>query len=97
MLRALAFIEAQHGFYLWPAYISTSQNHLADDLSHDNLVAFLLKVPDANKDPNQPSTPLLNLLLDFEADWISLSWRYQFADILKGVLHCQPDAHTTQQ
>ena len=38
MLRTLAFVEARHAFSLRPEYINTKDNHLADDLSRDNLV-----------------------------------------------------------
>ena len=40
LLRALAFVEAQHAFHLQPEYIDTRANHLADDLSRDNLPSF---------------------------------------------------------
>jgi hypothetical protein len=81
MLRALAFIEARFRFHLQPLYITTRANHLADDLSRDNLSAFLLKVPDANKAPDLPSAPLQALLLDPHADWLSPPWRHLFKDI----------------
>ena len=81
MLRALAFIEARYGFHLQPLYISTRSNHLADDLSRNNLSSFLLKVPDANRVPDNPSPSLLGLLLDPDVDWISQRWRRQFRDI----------------
>ena len=37
MLRTLTFIEARHSFSLRPEYISTTDNHLVDDLSRDIL------------------------------------------------------------
>ena len=49
MLRTLAFIEASHSFALSPQYISTTDNHLADDLSRNCLSSFLSKVPDADR------------------------------------------------
>ena len=54
LLRVLAFVEAQHAFHLQPAYIDTRANHLADDLSRNDSISFLLKVPWADKQP----TPL---------------------------------------
>ena len=51
LLRALAFIEAHHGFHLQPLYINTKLNHLADDLSRNNLPSFLTKVPLADRHP----------------------------------------------
>ena len=83
MLWALAFIEARHRFVLQPMYISTKLNHLADDLSCDNLDSFLSKVPVASQTPNRPSSPLLNILLDLQMDWVSPRWLRQFADIFR--------------
>ena len=51
MLRCLFFIEACYGFELSSAYIATRANHLADDLSRNNLSSFLSKVPLARKSP----------------------------------------------
>ena len=83
MLRALAFVEVHHRFILRTVYIDTMSNHLADDLSRDNMSSFLSKVPQANRLPDHPSTPLLNLLLDPELDWVSEQWRHQFGGIFE--------------
>ncbi len=85
LLRCLAFVEAEHQCHLHPIYIDTRANHLADDLSRDNLCSFLFKVPRANRRPSQVSTPLLNILLDQPADWTSPSWRHQFGAISRQV------------
>ena len=45
LLWVLAFVEAQHAFHLQSAYIGTRANHLADDLSRNDSISFLLKVP----------------------------------------------------
>ena len=45
LLWVLAFVEAQHAFHLQLAYIDTRVNHLADDLSRNDSISFLLKVP----------------------------------------------------
>jgi hypothetical protein len=37
LLRCLVFIEATHQCFLHPIYIDTKSNHLADDLSRNNL------------------------------------------------------------
>ena len=57
MLRTLAFVEARHMFSLRPQYISTTDNHLADDLSRDKFASFLAKVPmqTPGKRPSPPS------------------------------------------
>ena len=44
MMRALVFVEARRSFHLRPQYISTKVNHLADDLSRNNLPSFLTKL-----------------------------------------------------
>ncbi len=78
LLRCLAFVEAQNQCHLHPTYIDTRSNHLADDLSRDNMSSFLAKVPEADSLPARVSRPLLNTLLDRQADWMSPSWRRQF-------------------
>ena len=85
LLRCLVFIEAHFDCFLHPEYIDTKQNHLADDLSRDNLPSFLSKVPGAAHSPAKTSRPLLDLLLNPQADWISLPWRRQFSDTFKVV------------
>ena len=71
MLRTLAFIEASSSFALCPQYISTTDNHLADDLSCDCLSSFLSKVPDADRRETSLPGPLVVLLLDPTLDWTS--------------------------
>lgn len=78
LLRCLVFVEAHLGFYFQPAYINTKANHLADDLSRNNLSSFLSKVPEANPQPTPLPVPLLDLLLDKRADWISPLWSHRF-------------------
>ena len=78
LLRCFVFLEARDGFYLHPIYIPSASNHLADDLSRDNLTSFLLKVPTAKAEPALVSQPLLEALLDPQAEWTSHSWRSRF-------------------
>ena len=85
LLRSLVFVEAHFHFHLHPLYITTSANHLADDLSRDHLPSFLLKVPQADRGPSPVSRDLLDLLLDPQADWISRHWCRQFDAIFKEV------------
>ena len=75
LLCCLVFIGASLGFFTVPAYINTKANVLADDLSRNNLAAFLLKVPHADRAPTPISPQLLELLL---ADWNSQIWRPRF-------------------
>ena len=79
MLWTLAFVEARHTFSLQPQYISTTDNHLADDLSRDKLASFLTKVTTATRLP----TLLVDLLLDPSLDWTSPCWLLQFSDIFR--------------
>ena len=84
LIRNLVFIEAFWGFCVYPKYINTHDNHLADDLSRNRLSSFFSKVYKAAKIPAQipqPTfvpLPLLWLLLDQTADWISPHWSHQF-------------------
>lgn len=80
LLRCLTFLEARHD--LTSEYISTLDNHLANDLSRDRLSCFLQKTTDPDLLPSQIPHTLLPLLLDPEADWTSQLWRRQFRDIL---------------
>ena len=83
LLRCLVFLEAHFQCYLHPTYINTKANHLADDLSRNNLPSFLLKVHGADPHPTPLSLPLLDLLLDPQADWISPHWRRQFNSTIR--------------
>lgn len=94
LLRCLAFVEAHHGCYLTASYIDTKANHLADDLSRNHLSSFLSKVPRANPRPAPVSLPLLDLLLDPQADWTLLSWHRPFSTIFSRVQHRPLTRHT---
>ncbi len=83
LLRCLVFIEAHFDCHLCPTYISTKDNHLADYLSRNNLSSFLFKVPTANSSPSPISKPLLDLVFNSRADWISTLWRQQFRDTFR--------------
>ena len=97
LLRALAFIEARHGFHLQPLYINTKLNHLADDLSRNNLPSFLTKVPLADRHPAHLPPLLLSLLLDPELDWTSPRWQHQFSDIFRTVSPHRQEGPTIRQ
>lgn len=81
LLWCLAFIEAHFRCYMEPTYIDTKSNHLADDLSRNNIASFLLQVPQAHPHPTPISPHLLELLLDPRADWTSPRWQLQFSTI----------------
>lgn len=83
LIRCLVFVEAHYRFFFRPSYINTKANHLADDLSRNHLLSFLSKVPSADQQPVPVCWPLLDLLLDPQADWISQTWQHQFRAIFK--------------
>ena len=85
LLRCLVFVEAHTQCFLHPTYIDTKANHLADALSRDHLSVFLSKVPGVDPQPSPVSLPLLDLLLDPQADWTSPIWRQQFSTSLRRV------------
>ncbi len=64
LLRCLVFVEANFGCHLRSEYIDNRQNHLANDLSRNNLSSFLSKVPEASRTPHPTSGPLLDLLMN---------------------------------
>ena len=43
LLRCLVFVEAHFKCHIYLAYINTHLNHLADDLSRNNLLSFPIK------------------------------------------------------
>ena len=85
LLRCLVSVEAAHNGFIHPIYINTKANHLADDLSRDNLASFLAKVPDANPCLTTVPWTLLDLLLDPKADWLLPDWRHQFSSTFRAV------------
>lgn len=82
LLQCTVFVEAH---YLSPTYINIHMNHLADDLSRNNLSSFLSKVPYASPHASLIPIPLHDLLLNKEADWTSPTWHQQFSTILNRV------------
>lgn len=81
LLRNLVFVEAHFRFHMYPLYINTLANHLADDLSRNCISSFLSKVPQAHRSPSPVPAQLLSLLLNPQAEWTSLQWRRQFSAI----------------
>ena len=90
LLCTLVFVEAHFGFQFYPVYVETHTNHLADDLSRNNCSSFLSKVSHARLDPSLVPPPLLHLLLDPRADWVSPLWRRRFSGIFSRVLPNPP-------
>ena len=97
LLRNLVYIEALSGFYIAAEYIDTHANHIADDLSRNRVSSFLLKVPQASPTPTSVPAPLVDLLLDHQADWTCQQWQLQFRHILTRVWPNQHKSHTRQQ
>ena len=78
LICCLVFIKARLRCYLTPTYVSTHDNHLADDLSRNQLSSFLSNVPSADQLPTPIPQPLLELILDHQADWSSVAWTSRF-------------------
>ena len=83
LLRCLAFTEANINCHLSLVYMDTRANHLADNLSCNLAYSFLSKVPEVDPGPTPISLPLLDLLLDQEADWTSPHWCHLFSDTFR--------------
>ncbi len=94
LLRCLVFVEGYFGCYIVPEYINTRNNHLADNLSRNLLPSFFSKVPEACCYPTPTSRQLLDLLLNLQADWISLQWCRQFSTIFRRVCTVHSQAKT---
>ena len=81
MLQCLFFIKAHHHLHLSATYISTFDNHIAEDLCRNCVASFFSKVPHMDPRPT-PSPPVLpSLLLKPQLDWVSHAWINQFKDI----------------
>ena len=78
LLHSLVLVEVHLQCYLYPTYIDTKANHLADSLSQ----LFLSKVLSDNAHPAVVSTLLLDLLLDLQAYSTSPIWRQYFRNII---------------
>ena len=51
LLRCLVFVEAHYWCHLHPMYIDTRSNHLADDLSRNNLSSLFIQGPRSRPPP----------------------------------------------
>ena len=71
LLRTVVFTEARLNCSLFPSYIDTRANHLADSQSRNVTSHFFSQVQSADKQPTPVSAPLVDLLLNQEADWTS--------------------------
>ena len=94
LLRNLAFIESLYSFHLHAEYIDTHTNHIADDISRNNLSSFFLKVPRAYPSPSPIPRELPHLLLNQQASWISPHWRQLFINTLNKASPPQPTRPT---
>ena len=97
MLRCLFFIEAHYQFQLSPLYLSTHDNHVADDLSRNRVTSFFTKVPGADPRPTPIPPQLIQLLLDPQLDWVSPAWTRRFSAIIAWDLPSQRVEHTAQR
>ena len=82
LLHSLVLVEVHLQCYLYPTYIDTKANHLADSLSHNYVRLFLSKVLSDNAHSDVVSTLLLDLLLDLQAYSTSPIWRQYFRNLV---------------
>ena len=86
LLRCLTFFEVSSSFRMISVHIAGVQNTLADDLSRDNLPAFLEAVKGATlHSQSVPPQPLLDMIVNSKPDWTSLHWRKMFRGTLNTV------------
>lgn len=74
LLRCLAFLEAEHSFYLFATHIRGVANTLTDALSRDKQTLFHSLHPQANREPVAIPASLLDVLIVSKPDWTSRSW-----------------------
>ena len=74
LLRCLAFLEAQHSFYMFASHIQGVLNTETDALSRDNRSLFHSLHPQAYRDPVAIPESLLDVLIVSRPDWTSQSW-----------------------
>ena len=85
LLRCLFFFEAHYQFRICCRHIPGSRNGIADDLSRNNLPTFFSKVPEADPSPARIPSPLPDLLLSTDPDWLSPNWTQSFRATLNRV------------
>ena len=82
LLRSLVLAEARLNCSLFPVYIDTRDNYLADSLSSDNAPFFLSKVQSADAHPTTVS-PHVGPTPQPDADWSAPTWRQHFRAIFE--------------
>ena len=85
LLRCLHFFEAYYRFNLISEHICGIDNDLADDLSRDNLSAFLQKSNLSATAVSAIPFELLEMLMGSRPDWMSQHWRRMFNATLNKV------------
>ena len=96
MLRCLFFIEAHFHIRLSASYISTGENHIADDLSRNKIASFRSKMPQAHSRPTTVPPSLLRVLFDPGMDWVSPAWTEQFSSTFTSVYRTPHTGRTEQ-
>lgn len=79
MLRCLFFIEAKGQFYITSKHVPGVHNCRADELSRNQLPAFLASKPDADPFPTLIPLSVLQWLLHPAMEWTSLTWMELFS------------------
>ena len=81
LMRSLCLFTARHNVAIIAEHLPGKENGAADALSRCNLDLFFRQVPTANKDPAAIPQELLDVLVHQQPDWISATWRKQWAVI----------------
>ena len=81
LIRCLYFIAAKFNLLISAVHLAGSANGLADALSRNNRVSFLINHPQANHLPSPIPAELLDLLVHSKPDWISPSCSKMFNSI----------------
>jgi len=81
LARCLAFIMAEHQFYMFATHLPGVENIAADALSRNKLHLFQSTSPQANHHPTGIPEDLLDLLIITKPDWTSPSWTKLWTNI----------------
>jgi len=74
LARCLAFITAEHQFFIFATHIPGIENVAADALSRNKLEVFCSTSPQANCHPTLIPEELTDLLMLTKLDWTSPNW-----------------------
>ncbi len=95
-LRSLHFLLARQDIALQAAHIPGKDNLAADHHSRNNMDAFILQVPHAEREPTPIHPGLHDILVSKCPDWTSTDWCTKLTSSLKQVLPSPPSGFMPQ-